>query len=139
MSKEQEIINLNQNLINMREMQISKCRTIIHSYSALAGTGNLIPLPGVGVLADISSLTMMARDLATVFGNEDCKNAEAAKAFTIGIAKRVFLKQPIKIIGKELAKFIPFAGQLVAGGISVAMTEAVGWAMVKSFTQKAVS
>lgn len=124
---------------NAFENKISKCRTIIHSYSALAGTGNLIPLPGVGVLADIGSLTMMARDLATVLGNEDCKNAEAAKAFTIGIAKRVFLKYPIKIIGRELARFIPFAGQIVAGGISVAMTEAVGWAMVKSFTQEVVS
>jgi uncharacterized protein (DUF697 family) len=124
---------------NAFENKISKCRTIINSYSVLAGTGNLIPLPGVGMLADIGSLTMMARDLATVLGNEDCKNAEAAKAFTIGIAKRVFLKYPIKIIGRELARFIPFAGQIVAGGISVAMTEAVGWAMVKSFTQEVVS
>ena len=105
----------------------------------MAGTGNLIPIPGVGVLADIGSLTMMARDLAIVLGNEECKNAEAAKAFTIGIAKRVFLKQPIKMIGKELAKFIPFAGQIIAGGISAAMTEAVGWSMVKSLSQEVVS
>lgn len=129
----------NQKNNNMQNLKIEKCRTIIHSYSALAGTGNLIPIPGVGVLADIGSLTMMARDLAIVLGNEECKNAEAAKAFTIGIAKRVFLKQPIKMIGKELAKFIPFAGQIIAGGISAAMTEAVGWSMVKSLSQEVVS
>jgi len=41
------------------------------------------------------------------------------------------LKQPIKTLTKELSKFIPFLGQVVAPSISVVMLEAAGWTLAK--------
>ena len=47
------------------------------------------------------------------------------------------MKQPIKTITKELAKLIPFGGQVVASSVSVAMLESAGWVMASELAEKA--
>lgn len=51
--------------------------------------------------------------------------------------KKVMLKQPLKTLGKELLKFIPFAGSIIASGVSVTMLESAGWVLAKQMEERA--
>lgn len=121
----------------MTESQRQRCKRIIHSWSAAAGAGNLSPIPGTGLAADVTALAMMARELAGVFGED--KPAAAAKGIAVATLRRVLLKQPIKALAKELCKLIPFAGQALSAGISVGIAEATGWAMANDFDQRSMA
>ena len=118
----------------MTEEQKKKCHMIIHTFSAAAGGGNLVPVPGVGIAADLVAMTTMAIALAGVFGGNVTE--EAAKGMAVAALKRTALKQPIKVITKELAKLIPFAGPAFAGTMSVALAEAAGWALANDMDAK---
>ena len=107
---------------------------IIHSFAAAAGGGNVVPVPGVGIAADLIAMTAMAVALAGVFGGSVTE--EAAKGMAVAALKRTALKQPIKIISKELAKLVPFAGQAFAATVSVALAEAAGWALAGDMDRK---
>jgi len=48
------------------------------------------------------------------------------------------LKQPIKTLSKELSKFIPFLGQIVAPSISVVMLESAGWVLAEELYLKSI-
>lgn len=109
----------------MNEDQKKKCHYIIHSHAIAAGAGNAIPVPGLGVATDLVTITAMTMSLVAVFGGSITE--EAAKAVAIASFKNAMLKQPIKVITKEVSKFIPFLGQAVAPTISVVIIEAVGW------------
>ena len=118
----------------MTDEQKSKCNAIIHSHAVLAGAGNAVPLPGVGVAADITTMTTMAMSLAAVFGASIPK--EVAKNMAVVAIKKVVLKQPLKTLGKELVKFIPFAGSIIAASASVAMLESAGWVLAKQMEER---
>lgn len=109
----------------MNEEQKKKCHYIIHSHAVAAGAGNALPVPGLGVATDLVTITAMTMSLVAVFGGN--LTQEAAKGIAIASFKNAMLKQPIKVITKELSKFIPFLGQAVAPTISVVIIEAVGW------------
>jgi uncharacterized protein (DUF697 family) len=109
----------------MNEEQKKKCHYIIHAHAVAAGAGNAVPVPGLGVATDLVTITSMTMSLVAVFGGS--LTEEAAKAIAIASFKNSMLKQPIKVITKELSKFIPFLGQAVAPTISVVIIEAVGW------------
>lgn len=118
--------------MSMTEEERSKCATIIHSHAVAAGAGNLIPVPGTGVAADIITMTTMAMALSGVFGGSIPENV--AKNLAVTAIKRTVLKQPIKSITKEVVKIIPFAGQLIAPAISVSMLEAAGWSLAEQLS-----
>jgi len=118
----------------MTEDQKTKCHTIIHLHAAACGAGNAVPVPGVGIAADLVTMTTMAMALAGVFGGSVTE--EAAKGMAVAALKRTALKQPIKTISKELAKLIPFAGQAFSVTVSVAMCEAAGWALASDLDKK---
>lgn len=118
----------------MDESQRNKCHAIIHSHAALAAAGNVVPVPGLGVAADIGTMTTMAMALSGVFGGDISK--EVAKNIAVATLKRTVLKQPIKTVAKELSKLIPGLGQIVAPSVSVAMLESAGWAMAKELEER---
>lgn len=118
----------------MTEEQRKKCHTIIHSHAVAAAAGNAIPVPGLGVAADITTMTTMAMALSAVFGSDITRNV--AKNIAIEGMKRTILKQPLKTITKEVAKFIPIFGQIAASSISVTMLETAGWAMANELEQR---
>ena len=124
----------------MTTTQQSKCKAIIHPAAAASGVGNLFPVPGVGVAADLIAMSLMAMQLAAVFGGS--LTEEAAKAMAIASIKHTILKQPIRVLAKELSKLIPFLGQVVAPAISVAMVESAGWSMAneldRTFSPKTI-
>ena len=109
----------------------SKCHAIIHSAAVASGVGNAVPVPGTGWAADSIALTGMAIALASVFGKDLTKSA--ANAMAMAALKKQFLKQPLKYIGKELGKLVPWGGQAAAAVVSAGLVEAAGWSMVKLF------
>lgn len=109
----------------MTKEETTKCHAIIHTHAAACGGANLAPIPGLGVAADLITMTTMTMALSAVFG---CSITEqVAKGMAIAAIKNTMLKQPIKTATRELSKLIPFVGQLVAPSIGVAMIEAAGW------------
>ncbi len=118
----------------MTSDQEKKCHQIIHTAAVAAAGGNLIPVPGLGVATDIVAMTAMTVSLAAVFGGNITQ--EAAKGLTILTLKKTVLKQPIKVVAKELSKLIPGLGQLVAPTLTVVLLEATGWAIAKELEQK---
>ena len=118
----------------MTEEQKNKCHAIIHTHAAACCAGNLVPIPGVGIAADIVTMTTMAASLAAVFGGSI--HEEAAKGLAVAALKRTALKQPIKVIGKELSKLIPLAGSAVSATVSVTLCEAAGWAIANDLDKQ---
>lgn len=112
----------------------AKCHAIIHSHAVAAGAGNAVPIPALGVAADIVTMTSMTMALSGVFGGDIKENV--AKGIAVAAIKRTVLKQPIKTVAKELSKLIPGLGQVVAPGMSVTMLEAAGWAIAKELEMK---
>lgn len=118
----------------MTPEQEKKCHAIIHSHAATAAAGNALPVPGLGVAADMVTITSMCMSLCAVFGGN--LTEQAAKGLAIAAIKNTMLKQPIKTLTKELSKFVPFLGQVVAPTISAVMIEAAGWTLAKELENK---
>ena len=114
--------------------QESKCHAIIHSHAVAAAAGNAVPVPGLGIAADMVTMTSMTMSLCAVFGGS--LTQEAAKGLAIAAIKNTMLKQPIKTLTKELSKLIPGLGQIVAPSISVVMLESAGWVLAKELEAK---
>lgn len=115
----------------MTKGEENKCHAIIHSCAAADGAGNLIPIPGTGFAADTVAMTTMAMSLASVFGKSLAKSA--AEGIAIAALKKQLLKNPLKILTKGVAKYIPGGGSAVSVTVSIAIMEAAGWAMAKDF------
>ncbi len=122
--------------MKMSDEQKKKCQKIIHGHAVMAAGGNAIPVPGLGVATDVVTMTSMVMSLCAVFGGS--LSEEAAKAMAITAIKNTMLKQPIKTLSKELSKFIPFLGQVVAPSISVVMLESAGWVLAEELHQKSI-
>ena len=60
-------------------------------------------------------------------------SAAAARGAAYAALKRVILRQPAKYLAKECVKIIPFLGQAISAGLSVALTEAAGWQLAQEF------
>lgn len=118
----------------MTEDQKKKCHGIIHGHAVAAAAGNAIPLPGLGVAVDITTMSTMAMSLSAVFEGNIAENV--AKNIAIAALKKTLLKQPIKTLTKELSKLIPFAGPVISSSVSVAMLESAGWVMARELEEK---
>lgn len=119
--------------MSMTSEQRNKCHAIIHTAAVTAGAGNLMPVPGTGVAADMVAMTAMSVSLAAVFGGN--LSEEASRALAFAAIKNTLLKQPIKTLTKELSKLIPFLGQIVAPTLSAGLVEAAGWAMAENLAR----
>lgn len=80
------------------------------------------------------TMTTMATALCVVFGGNI--HQEAAKTFAITAVKNTMLKQPIRILTKELSKLVPGLGQVIAPSIAVVMIEAAGWVLANELSGK---
>jgi hypothetical protein len=90
---------------------------------------------GVGVAADTVALTLLAMSLCAVFGGN--LSETTAKALAIAAVKNSMVNQPIKLLSRELSRFVPLLGQLVAPALSLAMLEAAGWALARELEDRA--
>lgn len=108
-----------------------KCHQIIHAHSAAAFATNAgIPIPGVGIVADMVAFTSMTVQLSLLFGDKLSDNA--AKGIAIACIKRYVLLHPCKAFVSFVGKFISYAGAFM----SVAMMEACGWMIARDLDRK---
>ncbi len=121
--------------VTMTDEEMKKCRAIIHGHAAAAAAGNAVPVPGVGVAADLVLMTSMTMSLCAVFGGSISK--EAAKTLAIASLKNTALKQPIRVLSRELSKVVPGLGLVVAPTIAVLMIESAGWVLANELKGKA--
>lgn len=119
----------------MTDEQRIRCHAIIHSAAIAAGGGNAVPVPVLGLAADTAALVGMAIGLAAVFGQSIPESA--AKAMAVDALKKSLLKQPVKVIAKELSKIIPVFGSVFAATVSVGLVEAAGWTLAGDFERAA--
>jgi len=117
----------------MTNEQKNKCHAIIHTATAIAAAGNLVPVPGLGMTADMTAMTTMAISLASVFGRDLTK--AVARGMAYAALKRMIMRQPIRYASKEACKFIPW-GSAVSAAISAVLVEAVGWQLAGEFEQE---
>ena len=115
----------------MTDEERGKCHWIIHTAAVATASTSFAPVPGLGVAADMTAMATMAVSLAAVFGQE--LTTAMAGGLAYGMMKKTICEQPKKYLKKELAKVIPFWGQAISAGISVALTEAAGWQLAESF------
>jgi uncharacterized protein (DUF697 family) len=118
----------------MTNGQKKKCHAIIHSHAVAAAAGNAVPVPGLGVAADMVTMTTMTMSLCAVLGGSI--SHEAAKTLAIATLKNTMLKQPIRTLTRELSKLVPGLGQVVAPSIAVVMIEAAGWVLANELEAK---
>lgn len=118
----------------MTNTQKTQCHAIIHSAAVAAGGGNALPVPALGLAADTAALAGMAIALASVFGQNIGESV--AKAAAVDALKKTLLKQPVKVIAKELSKIIPVFGSIFAATVSVGLVEAAGWSLAGEFDAK---
>ena len=104
----------------MTYTQKEQCRRIIYGYAALAGAGNLVPIPVVDIFVDIATLGAMTRRLGFVFGQNISR--ELAKNLVIVLVKRQLAVR----IAKAVVKNIPVFGWIVGPVTSVFMTVITG-------------
>ena len=113
----------------------NKCKSIIHGHAVAAAAGNMLPVPGTGIAADIITMTTMTMALSAVFGDQITENV--AKSLAIASLRRTVLNEPITIISGELSKFVPILGQAFSASVSVAILESAGWTLVHELENKA--
>ena len=118
----------------MTDEENAKCHAIIHAHAVAAAGGNAVPVPGLGVAVDVVTMTTMCMALSAVFNSSIPENV--AKGMAISAIKSTMLKQPIKTVAKELSKFIPILGSIVAPAVSVTMLEAAGWILANELDAK---
>ena len=113
----------------MTEDQNIKCHAIIHSAAVIAAGGNIAPVPGLGIAVDTLAMGTMVMALASLF-DRDIKE-KLSKNMAVMALKNTMFKQPIKAATKELSKFIPILGQLVAPTVTLGLIEAAGWQLAR--------
>ena len=121
----------------MTKEQKSKCHKIIHTSAGIAAGGNVVPIPGLGTSVDLAVIAAMAIGLAAVFGQN--LTAAAARGMAYGALKDTIMKQPVKSVAKECAKYVPILGQAVAASVSFGLAEAAGWQLAGEFDGKAAA
>ena len=119
----------------MTHEQNTRCHAIIHSAAVAAGSGNVLPVPGLGLAADTAALAGMAIGLAGVFG--DRLSESVAKAMAVNAIKRAILHQPVKMVCKEFFKVLPVFGSVFAASVSVRIIEAAGWMLAYDLERQA--
>jgi uncharacterized protein (DUF697 family) len=124
----------------------SECRRLVTRRALISAGASVVPLPGVDVAVDITVLLKMIEQINQRFGLTPeqieqlaphrrlfaYKAAMAVGSALIGrIVTRELVIKVLKTVGvrlsvKQVAKYVPFAGQAVAASLSFAALKALG-------------
>lgn len=135
------------------------CYRMVTRRSSLSGVASAVPLPGVDVGSDAAILLEMLPAISKRFEltEADIENLDpTAKALVLTTAGsvgskvighsitrdlviRLLKKAGMKMASKQLVKYVPFAGQVIAAGIGFAAMKYIGNAHVDACYQVAKS
>lgn len=123
------------------------CRKLVRKRAAVSAGVAAVPLPGVDVLSDLATFSLLIEEVNRAFGLTPeqierlqprlrivAYEAAAAiggmlvgKVITRELVLRLFKKSGIKLAAKSVARFVPFAGQLASAAIGYALFQKMGY------------
>ena len=132
-----------------------RCRAIVRKRAALSAGISVIPLPGVDVVADLTSFASMVEEINQAFGLAPAQidrlqprmriaayQAVAAlggtlvgKLVTKELILKVLQKSGAKLAAKSAAKIVPLAGQVASAAIGFALFRQMGYQHVEACTR----
>ena len=132
-----------------------RCRAIVRKRAAFSAGVSVIPLPGVDVVADLSSFAVMVEEINQAFGLAPeqidrlqprmriaAYQAVAAlggtlvgKLVTKELVLKVLQKSGAKLAAKSAAKIVPLAGQVASAAIGFALFRQMGYQHVEACTR----
>ncbi|STZ09566.1 Uncharacterized protein/domain associated with GTPases [Moraxella caprae] len=123
------LIAKNVNGLNLEQIR-RECQELAKSRAKISAGVAIVPLPFLDVAVDVGMLTKLLPQITERFGLEDKDTAEAReknikdKVLAVGglVATRGIVNKTVqgfggRIIGKQVAKYVPLGGQIVAGTI----------------------
>lgn len=133
----------------MLDHKTAVAKKIVHLYAATAAAASAVPIPGVGIAADISTVIAMNLQVANCF-NIDVESDDPRVMTTVGpllsglqsyMSREgvILLLKPMagRSFLKESSKFIPIFGSAVAAATSAGMVEFLGRQAIRDFHKAA--
>jgi uncharacterized protein (DUF697 family) len=133
------------------------CRALVRKRAAISAGVSVIPLPGVDVVADLSSFAVMVEEINKAFGLSPDQierlqprmrvaayQAVAAlggtlvgKIVTKELVLKLLQKSGARLAAKSAAKIVPLAGQVASAAIGFALFRQMGYQHVEACTRVA--
>jgi uncharacterized protein (DUF697 family) len=143
----------NEDLDRVRE----RCRALVRKRAAISAGVSVIPVPGVDVVADLSSFAVMVEDINRAFGLSPeqidqlqprmriaAYQAVAAlggtlvgKLVTKELVLKLLQKSGAKLAARSAAKIVPLAGQVASAAIGFALFRQMGYQHIDACTRVA--
>jgi uncharacterized protein (DUF697 family) len=134
-----------------------RCRAVVRKRAAISAGVSVIPLPGVDVVADLSSFAVMVEEINQAFGLSPDQieqlqprmriaayQAVAAlggtlvgKLVTKELVLKLLQKSGARLAAKSAAKIVPLAGQVASAAIGFALFRQMGYQHVDACTRVA--
>ena len=134
-----------------------RCRALVRKRAAISAGVSVIPLPGVDVVADLSSFAVMVEEINKAFGLSPDQidrlqprmrvaayQAVAAlggtlvgKIVTKELVLKLLQKSGARLAAKSAAKIVPLAGQVASAAIGFALFRQMGYQHIDACTRVA--
>ncbi|MFZ4877076.1 hypothetical protein ACL9RI_18535 [Janthinobacterium sp. Mn2066] len=129
-----------------------RCRSLVRRRAAMSAGASAIPIPGIDLMSDVGLLSMLINDINHEFGltpeqierlNPQFKLMAYRAAVGMGgmlvgklvtreLLMHLLKRSGIKIATKQVARFVPFAGQAVAAALGYAVFRQIGYQHVNA-------
>lgn len=138
--------------LNLEKIKV-ECEELVNKQAKLSAGAAIVPVPMLDVAVDAGLLTKLLPEISERFGLVDSSktvnlnnqtNFEQYKDRAVefaglvvsrSIAKKTFQGFGSRIIAKQVTKFIPFGGQIVAGTIGYLMFKKIANAHIEECYQ----
>lgn len=114
--------------LNIEQVRL-ECKEMVKSRAKISAGVAIIPVPFLDVAIDVAMLSKLLPEISARFGLEDGNLSETERqqnltdrimAISGLVATRGVVNQTVKgfgtrIVGKQIAKYVPLGGQIVAG------------------------
>ena len=134
-----------------------RCRVLVRKRAAISAGVSVIPLPGVDVVADLSSFAVMVEEINKAFGLSPDQidrlqprmriaayQAVAAlggtlvgKIVTKELVLKLLQKSGARLAARSAAKIVPLAGQVASAVIGFALFRQMGYQHIDACTRVA--
>jgi uncharacterized protein (DUF697 family) len=134
-----------------------RCRGLVRKRAAISAGVSVIPVPGVDIVADLSSFAVMVEEINRAFGLSPEQidrlqprmriavyQAVAAigstlvgKIVTKELVLKLLQKSGAKLAARSAAKIVPLAGQVASAAIGFALFRQMGYQHIDACTRVA--
>ncbi|SDE25241.1 protein of unknown function [Massilia sp. PDC64] len=134
-----------------------RCRGLVRKRAAISAGVSVIPVPGVDIVADLSSFAVMVEEINQAFGlsPEQIERLQprmriavyqavaaigstlVGKIVTKELVLKLLQKSGAKLAAKSAAKIVPLAGQVASAAIGFALFRQMGYQHVEACTRVA--